>query len=144
MWTIAFILTILHVSYHQVTTNFDFYPFNNIRNYTLKQRIAEASVNLITMGFPVVALLINNHKIVGIACFFLGFTLCGEFLSWWKGYLFGASEKWKAIYKVIHKETITFLPPIKDNPVPNLEHCILHFLTVVTFISTVIYYDTMV
>src|SRR5947199_9860822 len=117
MWTFALIMNILHLSYHQVTTNFDFYPFNNIRTYTAGQRIAEASVNFVTMGFPLAAIILNDHKIIGIACFFLGFTLCGEFLSWWKGYFFGASEKWKGIYATIHKSTITFLPPIKDNPI---------------------------
>ena len=73
MWTLALIMNILHVGYHQLTTNFDFYPFNNIRSYTLKQRIAEVSVNLITMGVPVAALLINIHRLMGIACFFLLF-----------------------------------------------------------------------
>jgi hypothetical protein len=140
MWTIALSLNILHLAYHQVTSNIDFFPFNNIRNYTTKQRIAEVSVNFVTMGFPVAAILLKNHLMTGIACWFLGFLLCGEYLSWWKAYLFGASDKWKNIYNKIHKDTIIILPPIKDNPVPNLEHCILHFLTLLTFIFTVIYY----
>ena len=140
MWTFALIMNILHAGYHQVTTNFDFYPFNNIRAYTAKQRLAEAAVNFVTMGFPLAAVIINTHKLTGIACCFLAFTLCGEFLSWWKGYLFGASDKWKAIYARIHKNTITFLPPIHNNPIPNLEHCILHFITIVTFIATLLYY----
>jgi hypothetical protein len=140
MWIVALILNIVHLAYHQLTTNFDFYPFNNIRNYTPKQRIAEASVNFITMGFPVVAVSLKDHLLTGIACFFLGFLLCGEYLSWWKGYLFGASDKWKSIYNKIHKHTITILPPVKDNPVPNLEHCILHCLSLLTFIFTLVYY----
>jgi hypothetical protein len=141
MWAIALTLNILHVAYHQLTTNFDFFPFNNIRHYTMKQRIAEVSVNFITMGFPVLSLLLDNHTMIGIACWFLGFLLCGEFLSWWKAYLFGGSEKWKNIYNKIHKDTITILPPIKDNPIPNLEHCILHVLTLATFVVTIIYYS---
>lgn len=140
MWTIALIFNILHLIYHQLTTNVDFFPFNNIRNYTAKQRIAEASVNFITMGFPIVAIAIKNHILTGIACWFLGFLLCGEYLSWWKGYFFGASQKWKSIYSKIHAPTIKILPPIKDNPVPNLEHCILHSLSLLTFIFTLIYY----
>ena len=140
MWAIALTLNIIHLAYHQVTSNFDFFPFNNIRNYTFKQRIAEVSVNLVTMGFPVVAMAIKDHTMIGIACFFLGFVLCGEYLSWWKPYFFGATEKWKNIYNKIHKDTITILPPNKGNPVPNLEHSILHLLTLCTFIFTTIYY----
>jgi len=140
MWLLALILNILHLTYHQLTTNFDFFPFNNIRNYTVGQRLAEASVNFITMGFPVLAISLKNHLLIGIACFSLGFLLCGEYLSWWKAYFFGASEKWKMIYNKIHSHTIIFLPPIKDNPIPNLEHCILHCLSLLTFIVTLIYY----
>jgi len=140
MWTIALTLNIAHLVYHQVTSNFDFFPFNNIRNYTARQRIAEVSVNFITMGFPVAAIALKNHTFTGVACWFLGFLLCGEYLSWWKAYLFGASDKWKNIYTTIHKDTIRFLPAIKDNPVPNLEHCILHLLTLFTFIFTILYY----
>jgi len=140
MWAIALTLNIAHVTYHQLTSNFDFFPFNNIRNYTAVQRIAEVSVNFITMGFPVVAIFLKNHTLTGVACWFLGFLLCGEYLAWWKPYLFGATDKWKNIYNKIHKDTIILLPPIKDNPVPNLEHCILHVLTLLTFIVTVMYY----
>jgi hypothetical protein len=140
MWTFALIMNILHLAYHQVTTNVDLYPFNNIRSYTTGQRIAESTVNFITMGFPLAALIINTQRLVGIGCCCLAFTLCGEFLRWWKGYLFGASEKWRSIYSTIHKETITFLPPRKDNPVPNLEHCILHAITIITFTATLIFY----
>jgi hypothetical protein len=140
MWTVALALNMVHLSYHQLTTNVDLFPFNNIRNYTIRQRIAEVSVNLITMGFPVVAILLKNHTLTGVACWFLGFLLCGEYLSWWKAYLFGATDKWKNIYNKIHKDTIILLPPIKDNPIPNLEHCILHFLTLLTFIFTIFYY----
>jgi hypothetical protein len=140
MWTFALIMNLLHLVYHQITSNFDFFPFNNIRSYTPKQRVAEVVVNFITMGFPVVALLINKHSLVKAACFFLGFFLFGEFLSWWKGYFFGASDKWKTIHEKVFKDTITFLPPIKQNPIPNLEHCILHGITIIAFSATLAYY----
>jgi hypothetical protein len=53
MWAAALVMNILHLVCHQLTTNLDFFPFNNVRAYTFKQKIAELSVNLISMGFPV-------------------------------------------------------------------------------------------
>ena len=69
MWTFALIVNVLHLSYHQITTNFDFYPFNNIRTYTTKLRVPEASVNFVTMGFSLVAMILNTHKLIGIATY---------------------------------------------------------------------------
>jgi hypothetical protein len=64
-------MNVLHLGYHQATTNCNFYQFNTIRNYTRKQKVAEASVNFIMMGFPAVALIIDTHRIVGVACCYL-------------------------------------------------------------------------
>ena len=142
MWTAALILNILHLAYHQVTTNFDFFPFNNIRHYKPHERIAEAGVNALTMGFPIVALLWRNHTAVIVACCVLGFLLFGEFISWWPAYFWGthpSMNKWQEVYDRAHKHTIKFLPPIKDHPIPNLEHCILNAITIITFTVTFIY-----
>src|SRR5262249_37941357 len=123
MWIAALILNIFHLAYHQATTNFDFFPFNNIRHYKTHERIAEAGVNALTIGFPIIALLCHTHKPMFFACWVLGFPLIGKFLSWWPAYLWGAHpsmKKWQQIYERTHKHTIKFLPPIKDHPIPNL------------------------
>ena len=68
--------------------------------------------------------------------------LAGEYLNWWKHYFFQSSQEWLKTYNRIFKETIIVLPPIKNNPVPNFEHTILHSLTLVTTIVTYIYFFT--
>jgi len=142
MFTLAFILNAVHLAYHQATTNFDFFPFNNIRHYKTSERIAEVGVNAITMGFPLLALCLNNGKLVAASCWVLGFLLVGELLTWWPCYFFGTPKwmpKWQAIYDRTHKQTIRFLPPIKNHPIPNLEHCILMAITATTFAATLYY-----
>jgi hypothetical protein len=140
MWIFALSLNILHLAYHQITTQIDFYPFNNIRHYTLKERLLEVSINGLFMIFPVVALLLDNSVMIQISCWILGSIIIGEFLSWWRHYFFGPTQSWQETYDRIFKDTIKVLPPIKDNPIPNLEHCILHSITILSFLTTLMYY----
>jgi hypothetical protein len=142
MWTLALILNTLHLVYHQVTSNIDFFPFNNIRHYTLKQRLLEVGINGVVMAFPIAALWMHNKKMIEISCWILGVTLVMEFTSWWRHYFFGPSEAWKNTYDKIFASTLKVLPPIKNNPIPNLEHCILHSLTLISFIIILKYYLT--
>jgi len=147
MWKLALILNVIHLAYHQITTNFDFFPFNNIRHYKMWERIFEAGLNGLIMAFPVVALWRHNQTLIGASCWVLAFLLFGEFMSWWPHYFWDTrtkwgkwGEKWHEVYDRTHKHTIKVLPPIGDRPVPNLEHCILHVLTLATFVVTLGYY----
>lgn len=140
MWILALSFNILHLAYHQITSQIDFYPFNNIRHYTRKERLLEVLVNGLFMVFPVIAMLMNNPTMIQISCWILGLIIIGEFLSWWRHYFFSPTKSWQETYDRIFKETIKVLPPIKNNPIPNLEHCILHTITVLSFITTLLYY----
>lgn len=73
-------------------------------------------------------------KIIGAT--YYGLLLLGEWQSWWQPYFFGASADWEAQYKRIFRHTVIILPPIKNHPIPNLEHLILHSLTLVTAVAT--------
>lgn len=142
MFPLALILNVVHLAYHQATTNFDFFPFNNIRHYKTSERIAEAGVNALTMGFPIVAVCLQNKTLITISCWVLGFLLIGEFLTWWPCYFLGVPKwmpKWQEVYDRTHQHTIKILPPIKNHPVPNLEHCILQGLTLATFVVMLCY-----
>jgi hypothetical protein len=68
--------------------------------------------------------------------------LIAEYFNWWQPYLFGASEPWQKVYDRLFRSTIIVLPAVKKNPVPNLEHLILHGLTLITCIVTYISYFT--
>lgn len=68
--------------------------------------------------------------------------LVGEYLNWWRHYFFGPTEAWQQTYDRLFKNTTIVLPPIKNHPVPNLEHTLLHSLTLLTTILTYIAYFT--
>ncbi len=140
MFITALTLNIIHLVYHQLTTNFNFFPFNNVRSYTLRQRLKEASIHGGLMTFCIISLIWDNKLVVGIATLYLFILLVGEYFSWWKHYFFGSTKKWMELYDNIFKDTIIVLPKIKNNPTPNLEHCILHLISFLTFIATCKYY----
>jgi hypothetical protein len=146
--------------YHQVTTLFDFYPFNSARNYRRKEKLAEAGTNLVLMGLAPIgfAFHIRGLMIYGSVYYFILFAI--EIVIWWIPYFTVPSGNWRRIYNVLlacstsnftpgdtldhwceiynrlHRGTIKFLPARGNRPVPNIEHTILHALTLTTAILT--------
>lgn len=146
--------------YHQITTLFDFYPFNSIRNYTWKMRLGEAGFNGVLMSLPPIGFgfHIRGLMIFGVVYYFFLFAV--ELIIWWVPYLTVPTGRWRVVYnrllgavmfnnpKVdaitrwidgynrVFRETIIVLPARGDRPVPNLEHTILHAWTLITAIVT--------
>jgi hypothetical protein len=142
MITIALIFQLGLLVFHQVTTLFDFYPFNNVRHYTFKERLIECSVNGSMMAIPMIGFAFSIGWMRVAALVIYPVLLVGEYLNWWQHYLFGPTEAWQKTYDRLFRHTITVLPPIKNHPVPNLEHTLLHSLTLLTTILTYIAYFT--
>jgi hypothetical protein len=159
---IAIICQIVLLVYHQITTHFDFFPFNGARNYSIKEKLAEGGSNLVLMiiapigyGFH-----IRGLMIYGVIYYF--FLFAAELIIWWIPYYAVPSGRWRGVYnsllscatsnfekgdtlshwcgihKRLHSGTITFLPSRDDRPVPNLEHTILHAWTFITAIVTTV------
>jgi hypothetical protein len=133
---------LLLVIFHQLTTLIDLYPFNNIRSYTIKERLIECLVNGSIMLVPVIGHLLQIKWMITSSLVIYPVLLIGEFLNWWRYYFFGPTKDWRSIYDRLFKETIIILPPIKNHPIPNLEHTILHGITLITTVLTYIYYFT--
>jgi hypothetical protein len=156
----ALFFQIVLLVYHQLTTHLDFFPFNGARNYSFKEKFAEGGSNFVLMilapiGF---AFHIRGLMIYGVIYYF--FLFAAELIIWWVPYFTVPSGRWRGIYnfllscvtsnfekgdtlthwtaihKRLHADTITFLPPRADRPVPNLEHTILHAWTLLTAIVT--------
>jgi hypothetical protein len=131
-------ILLINLVYHQITTLIDLYPFNNIRGVASREKLVESSVNGFTMLFPVIALVSGNRILMNIAVILLTLVCIGEFFTWYYPYLFGSTSYWQKIYDQKFKKTIIVLPSIKNHPIPNLEHMILHFLTLTAFILTAV------
>jgi hypothetical protein len=133
---VAITLQILLLAYHQVTTQVDFFPFNGVRFYKRWEKILECATNGILMSLAPIgfAFGIGGLMWYGVVYYFVLFA--EEIRVWWVPYFFGASPAWQAAYDRIHAQTIKVLPARGKNPVPNLEHTILHGLTLITALAT--------
>jgi len=140
MLTAAMVFNLLHLMYHQFTIHFDVYPFNNIEKIKPKIRTIKSLACGILMLFPLIALRTKNFLLIEISAVILFLILVKEIIDWWIPYLFGASKEWKNHYLKIFAETTIMLSAIRDNPIPNLEHCILHTLTLLSFLFIIVYY----
>jgi hypothetical protein len=160
MITAALACQLALLVYHQVTTRFDFFPFNSARHYTRKEKLAEAGVNFVLMGLGPIGFGFHIKGLMnfGVVYYFILFGI--ELIIWWVPYLTvpsgwwgeiykrvlgavmfndpkaDALTRWQEIYNRLHRHTIAILPPIGDRPRPNLEHTILHAWTLVTALVT--------
>jgi hypothetical protein len=57
-----------------------------------------------------------------IAFLIASIYLVGHIAAWWIPYFFGCSQQWKERMNYAFGRTMKILPPIKDHPIPNLEH----------------------
>jgi len=159
---LIFQLTLL--AYHQITTLFNFWPFNGVRNYTWQQKLAEAGLNGILMSLPPIGLIFHIRALMIFGVIYYPLLFCIEVTIWWVLYLTNpigrwrtifnrilgalmfnnpkvdASARWIEIYNQLQRGTITILPPRSNRPVPNLEHMILQALTLLTAIVTAVAY----
>jgi len=137
---IAFAITsqLILVLYHQITTLFDFFPFNGVRFYSRREKLLEAGINLVLMSAPLLGFILHQPLLMkfGVVYYFILFAV--ECATWWGPYFFGPSQMGLEIYNRIHGRTITVLPRRGKNPSPNLEHLILMALTILTAVTTLI------
>ncbi|WP_442601433.1 hypothetical protein [Paenibacillus sp. KN14-4R] len=148
MYLSLLLLQIATLVYHQLTTRFDFYPFNGVRHYSIQERRNEALINGIIMVIPIILTLTRIPLLIGIGGLIWTLVVVGAVLSWWLPYLTGIAvykmpnnETWPQVYERIFSRTIIILPHFKNNPRPNLEHMILHFLilgsAIISFVDAV-------
>ena len=158
----ALFCQLLLLLYHQITTLVDLHPFNGARNASLSERFGEAGVNAVLMGLAPIgyAFGIRSLMLYGVVYYFV--LLFFEIMIWWVPYFTSPSGRWRGAYNFIlsiatvsfaekdalsnwtdrhvrlHRSTITLLPHGRGPVVPNLEHMILHLLTAVTAIATLV------
>jgi hypothetical protein len=132
----AISLQVLLLSYHQVTTQLDLFPFNGARFYKGWEKALECLVNGALMGPAPVGFALGIRGLMWYGAVYYFVLFAEELRVWWLPYFFGPTPRWQAIYDRIHGKTIQLLPARGNNPTPNLEHTILHGLTLVTALTT--------
>lgn len=158
--TFTVVCQLLLLAYHQVTTLIDFHPFNGARHYSRNEKWAEAGTNAVLMSLAPIGFALHVGPLMTFGAYYY-FVLFGvELIIWWVPYLTAPAGAWRwvynralsvstsdfskgdtlghwtAVYHRIHQGTITLLPARGDRPVPNVEHMILHALTLATALVT--------
>jgi len=160
----AVLCQLLLLIYHQTTTLVDLHPFNGARHYTVGERVTEAGVNAVLMSLAPIGFAFRIHGLMtfGVIYYFVLFVV--ELIIWWVPYMGEPSGRWRSVYNRLlslatsnfepgdtldhwvaihtrlHRGTISFLPARAGRIVPNLEHTLLHVLTIVTAILTLVAY----
>lgn len=146
MFKLMLLIQLITMIYHQITTLFDFFPFNGVRHYTINERQKEALINGIIMIIAIIFSALSNLIPLFIAPLIWTIILVGAIFNWWVPYLtgkeiikFSQNETWFDIYDRNFKDTILIMPKIKNHPRPNLEHVILHTFILISACCTWIY-----
>ena len=130
--SLAIAFVILIEIYYASTTLFDLSPFNGAKYFTVTERLTEWVQNTIIFGLPFLRFIWPAARSAGAIAY--GILLVGEYVSWWHGYFFKPAAFSLKFYNKATRNTTLVLSQDKDRFQPNLEHILLHALTLVTFI----------
>jgi hypothetical protein len=157
---LAIVCQIALLGYHQVTTLVDLFPFNGARNYSGRERLAEVGINGVLMSLGPMGFLLGSHGLMLYGVIYYFVLLAIETIIWWIPYFSTPTGLWRRAYNYmlsvatsdfekgdtlkrwlvtngrLHGGTLTLLPLRRGHIVPNLEHMILHGLTMITAVAT--------
>jgi hypothetical protein len=134
----AFLLLV----YHQVTTWFNLYPWNETSKYPTKEVMLEGISNGLLMGTGLACLIIGNFSFYHYyPLFYYPFLLIGEIFQWWMPYWSDrfAKSQINFEYDVRFSNTTKLIAHRKGKRTPDANHIILHLITVSTVILVYIY-----
>jgi hypothetical protein len=127
-WQLLAIVTPFVLVIYLIVTDFiDLYPFNDVSQHTKDVRKWE----LLNYFLPLLSAFCSWKGVGIIALAVSSLFLIGNIFSWWVPYFFGCSKKQKELLEKHFGKTIKILPPIKDHPIPNLEHMPVALLIVI-------------
>ncbi|MDJ1157573.1 hypothetical protein QNA08_04895 [Chelatococcus sp. SYSU_G07232] len=141
MLTVVLILQLATLGYHQVTTACDLFPFNDARSESPRDIVAECLINGLLMGLPPLGFVLGQAALMGLGLAVYALLLVMMVRIWWLPYWFGAGEAWLAVHRRQFARTIKLVPYRGPrHPQPDLNHTLLHLLTLMTFIVSAVYY----
>jgi hypothetical protein len=136
LWVLlALGLNIVHFLYHQAITWFDFRPFNSAFTFSKKDRIQESITFGLILISPILALIFQIEWMLQGSAILLGTVLMLEYSKWWKPFFGEADDTWRKYHKKHYKDTLMLFKSKKSQPAPNLEHIILHLLSIACLFS---------
>lgn len=137
-WAVT--LQVLLLIYFESITLVNLYPWNDLSNYTFKEKVIEATTNgiVITLALGLFFTQIKGLMILSVMIWFV--FLLMQLLVWWMPYVTGRHLKQfpMALYHTHFQATLKILPPIKNHIVPDAQHNVLQLISLVTFLVSTI------
>ncbi|MBD8006611.1 hypothetical protein [Bacillus norwichensis] len=137
-YNIAIVLQILLFFYFEVTTLLNLFPWNDLSKYTRKEKFTEAITNGLFILLCIGLFATKVKWLMAISVMFYLIFLIMQILTWWMPYCTGIHLKQfpKSLYESHFKDTIKWLPPMKDHIIPDAQHNVLQLLSMITLIAS--------
>jgi hypothetical protein len=136
-WTVTATIAPLTLLFYLFIVDWiNLFPWNNVSALSLQEKLLNSLANYMPLIFVSVAFLKHDRGLMLGALIIVLLYVILHIISRWIPYFFGASEEQCKEYQRIFGKTITILPPIKNNPIPNVGHMIAGIYLVVLLIST--------
>lgn len=106
------------------------FPWNDASVKTLRERTLETGLNYAPL--LLISFAFFRPSLIGVLWAMIGsyLYLLGHLNAWWRPYFFGASAKEQQDYLRLFQRTYKILPPIGNNPIPDVEHIVLGLIVV--------------
>ena len=115
----------------------DLFPWNDLSVVTTQERVLGILVNELPLVLIAAAFAQSRRVIRVLAVLASALFVVGHIAAWWIPYLFGTSAGVTEEHVRRYGQTVTFLPPIDDHPIPNAAHVVVGVITLATLICTV-------
>ncbi len=136
-WTAtATIAPLTLVFYFFIVDWINLFPWNNVSAMTLQEKLLNSLANSMPLLFVSVAFLKHDRELMLGALVIVLLYVILHIISRWIPYFFGASEEQCQEHQRMFGKTITILPPIKNNPIPNVGHMIAGIYILILLVST--------
>lgn len=111
-------------------------PLNDLSKEAFpKERLTNLILHVFQLG-SIIGFIFQISWLMGIGVAFWTLSLIGHVTSWWLPYFFGWPKAFLQNAQVDNAKTYHFLPSRKNHPIPDLVHCIIGILALISCIAS--------
>ncbi len=113
-------------------------PLNPLNDLSQEAFPKEQQINCILHIFQIASIigfLFHFYWLIWLGIVFWSVSFVGHILSWWLPYFFGWPKGFLENAEADNAKTYHFLPPRKNHPIPDLNHCVIGLLLLATLIT---------
>jgi hypothetical protein len=111
-------------------------PLNDLKEEAFSN---ERATNLVLHFFQAASIagfIFHINWLMWLGALFWTISFAGHLISWWLPYFLGWPKAFLKNAEVDNAKTYHFLPPRKNHPIPDLNHCIIGLLVLFAMITS--------